>query len=258
MERAGRRSRNHGKKEIRTDILYGRRPVLEALKAAKTRVQKVLMNAESHGTSLQEILALVKEKRVQHQWVPARTLYQYTDEPHQGVIAFVSPTEYKELDEWLDGLDLNKNPWVLLLDGIEDPQNLGALIRNAVCFGAAGVVIPEWRAAPVTPAVVKSSAGATEHVPIIRVKNLSHPVHEMKERGFQLFGGHMEGEDCRTVDFSGPLGLIVGGEGQGLRPIMQKSCDKLVRIPQTSPIGSLNASSAAAILFYEVFRRKNP
>lgn len=243
-----------GKKESEDSFIYGRRPVAEALRANSRRIQKVLLNAEAHGSSFQEIVALLKEKRIHHQWVPARELFRLAPGPNQGVVALVSPKDYLLLEDWLASLSQKENPWVLLLDGIEDPHNLGAIIRSAVCFGCDGVVIPEWRAAPVTPAVVKSSAGATEHVAIVRAKNLSHPLLKLKEMGFRIAGAHLEGQDLRQTDWQGPTALVVGGEGQGLRPIMQKHCDVLVRIPQQNTIASLNASCAAAIIFYELFR----
>jgi 23S rRNA (guanosine2251-2'-O)-methyltransferase len=148
-------------------------------------------------------------------------------------------------------------PLVVLLDGVEDPHNLGAVVRSAHALGAHGVVLPRDRAAGVTPAAAKASAGAVEHVAIVRVTNLVRALEELKEAGLWAVGAVPEGErDIASVDLRGPTALVLGGEGQGIRPLVQRTCDHLVRIPMLGRVGSLNASAAAAIALYEAVRQR--
>ncbi len=148
-----------------------------------------------------------------------------------------------------------KNVLILILDGITDPQNLGSLIRTALCFGVAGLVIPENRAASVTPSVIKASAGAALHLPIIKVVNISRTIDQLKEVGFWIYGADADcGEGIRSPDYSNHAGLVLGSEGKGIRPLVRKKCDVLISIPMTGSIDSLNVSVAGGIILYEVTR----
>src|SRR5512137_896708 len=177
---------------------------------------------------------------------------------HQGIVAVVADYRYREPSEILDAAAASgRPPLVVLLDGLEDPHNLGAIVRSAHALGAHGVVLPRDRAVGVTPAAAKASAGAVEHVAIARVTNLVRAIEEFKEAGLWTVCAVPDGDrDLASVDLRGPTALVLGGEGQGVRPLVRRSCDHAVRIPMLGRVGSLNASAAAAIALYEVVRQR--
>jgi 23S rRNA (guanosine2251-2'-O)-methyltransferase len=177
---------------------------------------------------------------------------------HQGVVAFVSDYSYADMGDMLKAAaDRGEPPLIVVLDGIEDPHNLGAVIRTAECAGAHGVVIPKRRAAGLTDTVAKTSAGAIEHVPVARVGNLSRAIGELKEAGLWAAALDMGGQPYFGMDLTGGLALVVGGEGAGLGRLVRESCDFAVSIPMSGRIGSLNASNAAAVLLYEARRQRS-
>jgi 23S rRNA (guanosine2251-2'-O)-methyltransferase len=177
---------------------------------------------------------------------------------HQGIVAVVADYRYREVEDILAAARLaGKPPLLVLLDGVEDPHNLGAVVRSAHALGAHGVVIPRDRAASVTPSAAKASAGAVEHLPIVQVTNLVRTIEDLKEAGVWTVAAVPDGDqDLASVDLRGPTALVIGGEGQGVRPLVRKSCDHAARIPMEGRVGSLNASAAAAIAIYEAMRQR--
>ena len=233
------------------NLLSGRNPIREALKSGR-ELEKLLVAKGELSGSAREIVAMAKENHVPVQVVDRRNLDDITPH-HQGMLAFASAYHYHEVDEILAlAAEKGEQPFVVILDGIQDPHNLGAIIRSAACAGAHGVIIPQRRAAGLTPAAVKASAGAVEKIMVARVTNLKRTLDYLKEQGLWLYAADMEGEDYRKVDYSGAVGLVIGSEGEGAARLTLESCDKLVRIPMTDAVESLNASVAAGILLFAI------
>jgi 23S rRNA (guanosine2251-2'-O)-methyltransferase len=241
-----------------TTLLAGRKPVLEALKAG-TAIQRIILLANVHGAPIDQIKTLAGKLGVEVQELDKqqfRTLA--SDTTTQGVLAIVAPRSYATLDDVLAVSERRgERGFLLVLDGIEDPHNLGALIRTAECAGVHGVVIPKHHAASVTPAVVKASAGATEHTPVAEVTNIAQTIATLKQAGYWVVGLDESGEkDFKSVDYTTATALVVGSEGKGMRRLVRESCDHVVRIPLRGRIGSLNASVAGALVMYEVVRQR--
>lgn len=176
---------------------------------------------------------------------------------HQGVVAFMAAKEYVDIDDILAGVGAGEEPFLIILDEISDPHNLGAILRTADAAGAHGVVIPRRRSAPLTPTVAKSSAGAIEYVKVARVANLPQAIEQLKKKGLWIAGAEADGKDLYwEARLDGPLGLVIGGEGKGLGRLVKERCDSLVRLPMSGRVNSLNASVAAALLVYEVLRQR--
>ncbi|HYE97006.1 MAG TPA: 23S rRNA (guanosine(2251)-2'-O)-methyltransferase RlmB [Rubricoccaceae bacterium] len=253
-------------------VLVGRNPVREALERGDGRVEKVLLQHGAHGSAVDAIRRAAKAAGVPVQVVPAQKLARAApDANHQGVVAFVAPIAYADLDEMLSAIapDLDTvratKPVLLALDEIEDPHNFGAMLRSAVAAGAAGVIVPERRMAPLSAAAVKASAGTALRVPLARVANLADSLMAMKERGYWVVGldGGEGGDVPRSTvwayDWDRAVVLVVGNEGRGLRPRVAAACDILAAIPMRGPAESLNASVAAGIaLFAAVKDRDTP
>lgn len=240
------------------DIVFGRNVVAEALKGDRA-INRILVSSGSREGSIREIVALAKERGVATDVVPrARLDSILPGARHQGVIAYVSPVAYTTLDEVLKNLGTAKEPpFLVLLDGIEDPRNLGAILRTADATGAAAVLLPKRRSAQLTSTVAKTSAGATEHVPVARIGNIAQTIARLKDAGFWVVGADMNGtRDYFDADFSAALAIVIGGEGSGLSRLSRQGCDFLVKIPMRGKINSLNASVAASILMYEVLRQR--
>ncbi len=240
-----------------SDYIVGRNAVREALRSGRT-IQRLLISAEKTGGPLKEILTLAKEAGIEIRKVPDKQLQKYSEEvPHQGVAALVSEAKFMSLDEVLYN-NGDKTPLLILVDGIEDPHNLGAIIRTAECVGATAVLIPKRHNAPITATVAKTSAGAIEFMPLVQVGNVAQTIGDLKKAGFWVLGAHMEGD--RTLyeaDMTIPVVLVIGNEGKGLSRLTKEQCDFLVTIPMYGQLNSLNASVAAAILMYEVARQRN-
>lgn len=240
------------------DWIYGRHPVLEALRSERS-VEKVLLAENISKNSVREIVELAKAEKVPYQWVPRVRIDQLTEgQNHQGVAAQVAPYKYASLDTLFKRAEQKQeHPFFLLLDGIEDPHNLGSILRSADAAGAHGVVIPKRRATGVTSVVAKTSAGAAQHVPVVRVTNLNRVADELKERGIWLVGSDGSADRSYTeVDYSMPVALVIGNEGSGIHSLLKKKCDFLVKLPMKGKVTSLNASVAAGILMYEVLRSR--
>ncbi|MCI6374336.1 MAG: 23S rRNA (guanosine(2251)-2'-O)-methyltransferase RlmB [Clostridiales bacterium] len=230
-------------------LLAGRNPIREALRAGRDMEKLLVAKGELIG-SAREIVAMAREAKIVVQEVDRARLDAMAPN-HQGMIAVVSAYAYHTVEDMLAlAKERGEAPLLVILDGVTDPHNLGAIIRSAECVGAHGVIIPERRAVGLTPAAVKASAGAVEHIPVAREVNLTRLIERLKAEGIWVYGAAMEGEDYRRVDFSGPAALVVGSEGEGVSRLVAKSCDKLVSLPMRGQIGSLNASVAAGVLLY--------
>lgn len=241
-------------------LITGRRPVIEALRAG-TPLSAVHLRAGVHGPAVEEIRTLAAGRGVPVRTMPAEAFTALAPDPAaQGVAARAADPQSVTLPGLLERVAASGRPGFLLaLDEIEDPHNLGALIRTAECAGAHGVLIPRHRTAPLSGAAAKASAGAVEHLPVVTVTNLVHALEELKEAGYWVVGLDAAAERLySTVDAGGPLVLVVGSEGKGMRRLVREHCDYLVRIPLRGRIGSLNASVAGALMLYEVVRRRTP
>lgn len=239
------------------EYIAGRRPIIEALRAGRTVNKIILARGNRHG--LDDLLAMAHNRRVPVNEVDPAALQRLAGGPgHQGVVALMAPRSYADVDEILArAAEKGQPPFIVMLDGVEDPRNLGAIIRTAEAAGAHGIVIPERRAAGVTSVTVKASAGATEFLPIARVANLNRTIEQLKEKGLWVAGADLDGQDYRQADLKGPVLLVIGGEGQGLSHMVREHCDFVVGIPMRGQVGSLNASVAAALLIYEILRRRD-
>jgi len=230
------------------ETIYGVRPVIEALHGGRRKVFEVL-----DATANAEVAKAAKAVGVPVRKVPhARVGELARGGVHQGIAARVEPYPYAGLDDLLTAPD----PLVVVLDGVTDPQNLGAVLRVADGAGASGVVIPKDRAVGVTAAAVKASAGASEHVPVARVTNLRRDVDRMKEAGLWVYAAEVGGTPHTDLDLTGPVGLVLGSEGRGVRRLVREGCDGTVSIPMLGAVGSLNVSVAAAVLVYEARRQR--
>ncbi|NLI60342.1 MAG: 23S rRNA (guanosine(2251)-2'-O)-methyltransferase RlmB [Clostridiales bacterium] len=237
----------------------GRNPVLEVFRSGRT-VDKLLVAQGSRQGSILEIINKAKKEGIVIQEVNRRRLDELsqTGGAHQGVIAFVTPYSYVSLDHILERASAKDEwPFVIVLDQITDPHNLGSIIRTAESCGAHGIVIPKRRAVSLTPAAIKASAGAVEFMPIAKVTNISDALETLKGRGLWVAGADMDGELYTSKDLTGPMALVVGSEGRGLGRLVKEKCDFLVSIPQKGRISSLNASVAAAVIMYEMVRQRD-
>jgi 23S rRNA (guanosine2251-2'-O)-methyltransferase len=241
------------------EYITGKNPVIEALKANRD-INKILIAEGSQRGQMTQIIQLAKETNVLVQFVPKKKIDQLTDTIHQGVLAFVAAYQYAEIDDLFQAAEKrNEPPFFLLLDEIEDPHNLGSIMRTADAVGAHGIIIPKRRAVGLTATVAKASTGAIEHIPVVRVTNMARTIEELKERGVWIAGTDASGkEDYRQMDGTLPLGLIIGSEGKGMGRLIKEKCDFLIRLPMAGKVTSLNASVAAALLMYEVYRKRHP
>jgi 23S rRNA (guanosine2251-2'-O)-methyltransferase len=238
------------------DWIYGKHAVLETLKSGRP-VEKILLAKNINKFSVNEIIEHAKKQNVPYQWVPRSRLDQLAEgNNHQGVVAQVAAFEYASLEDLFKRAEQKQEaPFFLLLDSIEDPHNLGSILRSADASGAHGVIIPKRRAAGVTSVVAKTSAGAVQHVPVVRVTNLNRVADELKERGVWLVGSDGSAEQEYTgIDYNMPVAVVIGNEGRGIHTLLKKKCDFLVKLPMSGKVSSLNASVAAGILMYEVMR----
>jgi 23S rRNA (guanosine2251-2'-O)-methyltransferase len=239
-------------------VIAGRQPILEALKARQS-IQKIYVQHGTGGPAIQQIKDLAREYRVPVAEADRERIAELAGElPSQGVIAVLSEKEYVEAFELVAMAKARGEiPFLVVLDEIEDPHNLGALIRTAECAGVHGVIIAKHHAAAVTATVAKTSAGASAHMPIARVANIAQTLDELKESGCWIVGTDAEAERTHYEhDYSGPLVIVVGSEGRGMRRLVKEKCDFLVKIPLFGKIGSLNASVAGAVILYEAVRHR--
>ena len=239
----------------KNDIVYGVHAVTEALVA--NTGNKLYIQEDLHGNKVDKIKNLAAEKKVSISWTPKKTLQEMTDGAvHQGFVLRVAEFAYIDFGELLKRAKEEDNPLLLILDGLTDPHNLGSILRTADATNVAGVIIPKHRAVGVTPVVAKTSTGAIEHIPIARVINLSQTLDKLKDAGFWIFGTDMQGTPSHKWNTAGKLALIIGNEGKGISSNIKKQVDEMISIPMNGHVQSLNASVAAAILMYEVFRNR--
>ena len=246
--------------ESRHDVIYGINPVTEAFKAGRG-IEKVVLAEGRGGREVDEIINLARGRNIKVSFEPREALTRLSrTEGHQGVVAMVSAGRYATLEEILKkAKGSGESPFLLILDGIQDPQNLGAIIRSAVCSGVHGVIIPKDRAVGLTSTVDKASAGAMEYMPVVKVTNIAQTLDELKKEGLWIIGTEGKAKaNLYSADFKGAIGLVVGSEGEGIRPLVAKKCDTLVSIPIKGRVSSLNASAAAAVIMYEVVRQRGP
>lgn len=228
-------------------------PLLEALQSSPQRINKIFIQKEKFQRKINEIIHQAKAKKVPFVLVPKQKLDSLSPH-HQGAVALLAPKEFSSLDAILAGAGC---PFLVLLDGIEDPQNLGAIIRTAEGAGAHGIVFTERRSVGLTESVANVSAGALEHLKIARVKNLVSTMENLKKRGVWLVGAEGGREEYwYEFDYNIPLGLVFGSEGRGLRPLVRKNCDKILSIPLFGHLNSLNVAAAASIFIFEVVRQR--
>lgn len=244
--------------ELPEDMVAGRNAVMEALKGSRSVNKLMIANGSTEG-SIKEIIAVAKEKGVNIQYGDRSKLDSIARGiRHQGVLAQVAPVQYAELEDILQvAKDRNEPPFIVLLDELEDPHNLGAILRTADAAGVHGVLIPKHRSCPLSATVAKTSAGAVEHVPVARVGNLVQTIKKLKQEGLWVSAADMDGKDYYDTDLTGPLLLIIGSEGQGVGRLVKEQCDFVVRIPMVGRINSLNASVAGSILMYEAMKQRH-
>ena len=245
---------NENNEKYRSDeLLIGRNPINEALASGRPIIKVIVAKGGLSGPAV-EIAAKAKKAGVPVQEVDRKKLdYMTSGAAHQGVAALCAVKEYSSVEDILAlAKERGEPPFVILLDEIEDPHNLGAIIRSAECAGAHGVVILKRRAAGLTYTAYKASAGAMEYMPVARVNNLSDTIEELKKQGLWVYGADMNGEDYLKVDFSGGVALVVGSEGKGISRLVREKCDTIVSLPLKGKINSLNASVAAGILMYKI------
>ncbi|OLO27206.1 23S rRNA (guanosine(2251)-2'-O)-methyltransferase RlmB [Alkalihalophilus pseudofirmus] len=242
------------------EFIMGKNPVIEALKASHP-INKIWIGEGTQKGQVAKVLQLAKENGVIVQHVPKRKLDQLVDSGHhQGVVASIAAYQYADMNDLFAlAKERNEEPFFLVLDEVEDPHNLGSIIRTADAVGAHGVIIPKRRAVGLTQAVAKASTGAIQYVPVVRVTNLARTMDDLKKEGLWFAGTDAKGtDDYRQANFNMSIGLVIGSEGKGISRLIKEKCDFLVKIPMVGQVTSLNASVAASLLMYEVYRQRNP
>jgi len=242
------------------NIICGHNPVMELIKSGNP-INKVIFKKEKEKDQGRnaDIMHALKEKGIPYQFAETMVLDKYSaGEKHQGVVAFTACKEYVEPEELLEmAASKGEDPLILVLDEIEDPHNLGALLRTADAAGVHGVIIPKRRSVGLTPAVGRTSAGAVEYVPVARVGNLVQTLKKLKEKGCWVSGADAGGSNIYQADLTGPRVIVIGGEDKGLGRLVRETCDEIISLPMMGKISSLNASVAGSIILYEVRRQRN-
>ncbi len=239
-------------------LLTGRQPVLEALKSGRP-IEKIYVAFGSHGSVIEKLKNLARRGGIPVVELSKQRFAELAGDQHaQGVAALLSPRAYTDVDALLEAARArNEQPFLLLLDEIEDPHNLGALLRTAECAGVHGVILPKHHTSPLTPTVVKASAGASLHLPIAKVTNLASTIETLKHEGIWVVGTDDGAPTSyRDVDYRGAVAIVIGNEGKGMRRLVRERCDTLVRIPVFGKIQSLNASVAGGLVLFEVLRSR--
>ena len=237
------------------DTVAGKNVVLNMLEAGKSINQILISSSSKRDPKISDIVHLAHINNVKFTYVTKRKLDEIAKENiHQGVIAYIPPRQYYEIEDLIEEAELREeDPFILILDSIEDPHNLGAIIRSAVAAGVHGVVIPERRSVQVNQTVAKVAAGAVDYCKIARVTNLTTTINWLKKKGVWVFGAAMEGETSYLdAKFNGPVALVLGNEGKGISKLVAQSCDYLINIPMYGPVESLNVSVSAALLVFKV------
>lgn len=239
------------------DIIAGRNPVSEAIRSSRT-IDKIFVAKGGRTGAIVGILAKAKEKKIPVKEVDSRKLdFLSGGANHQGIIAVAAVKEYSDIEDiFALAEERNEKPFIVVLDEIEDPHNLGAIIRTAECTGAHGIIIPKRRSATLSYSVGKASAGAIEYVPVARVTNIANTIDQLKDKGLWVYGADMNGIDYSQTDFDGAVALVIGNEGKGISRLVREKCDAIVSLPMKGKINSLNASVAAGVLMYAVSSKR--
>jgi 23S rRNA (guanosine2251-2'-O)-methyltransferase len=240
-------------------IIYGINPVIELLRSRSREISKIILSYQKKGKDVEIIKTLAKERNIKLSLRNRDKIDAIAGTMrHQGVVALVSEKTFLEVEDLVElSFEDNKEPVLLILDGITDSHNLGAVIRSAEALGVAGIVIPKDRSAGITASVGKSSAGAVEHMKIAKATNIARTLEYLKKKGFWIYGADEKSKkDVYYQSFNGPVGLVMGNEKEGIRTLVQEKCDFLISIPMKGRTGSLNVSTASAIIIYEIFRQR--
>ena len=236
--------------------LFGMHPVLEAVKAGK-KFDKVLLKQGLEGVQFRELMELLKENEIPFQFVPGERLNRAVRGSHQGVLAYISQIDYVDIEQLVNNaLGLSENPLLVILDGVSDVRNLGAIARSLECAGGQGIIVPAKGGAAINADAVKASAGALNYTPVAKVTNLGNTIEELKEKGLWFVCADLDGTVMYNLDLKGPIGLVIGSEGEGVGRLVKEKCDFVAKIPMKGDIDSLNASVAAGILAYEIVRQR--
>ena len=244
--------------DFNSNIICGRNSVMEAIRSGR-EIDKLLIAHGQAGGSIAPIIAKCKARGVLIKEVsPQKLNFLCGGANHQGVALFYSEQEYCEVSDILNrAKERNEKPFIIICDEIEDPHNLGAIIRTAEAAGVHGIIIPKRRSASLNATVAKSASGALEYMKVARVTNIANTIDELKEKGVWVFGADMDGSDYTKTDLNCPCALVIGNEGKGIGSLTAKKCDEIISLPMLGKINSLNASVAAGILMYEVVRKRN-
>ncbi|WP_339230675.1 23S rRNA (guanosine(2251)-2'-O)-methyltransferase RlmB [Oceanobacillus sp. FSL K6-2867] len=241
------------------ELIIGKNPVMEALKSGRS-VNKVVISEQLNPTVQKKLQQMAREAGTIVQRVPKSKLEQLDSGNHQGVVAYVASYQYASIDDLFQRAEeRSEDPFFIILDELEDPHNLGSILRTADATGAHGVIIPKRRSVGLTATVAKTAAGAMEHIPVARVTNIANTIDELKERQVWVVGTEAEAtEDYRKLDGALPIALVIGNEGKGISRLVRKKCDWTVSLPMKGEVSSLNASVACSLLLYEVYRKRHP
>lgn len=239
------------------NMIFGVRAVIEAIEAGKT-IDKIFLKNDTTGELTRELTALARERAIPLQRVPLEKLNRLTRKNHQGVVAFISPVQYYDVEEMITRLyEEGKTPAIMILDGITDTRNFGAIARTADCAGFDAIIIPERGSVSVTPEAVKTSAGALFHIPVCRCRNLLDTVRVLQASGIKVVGASEKASyDYTGTDMKVPVAIVMGAEDTGISQQVLRACDELVAIPMEGHISSLNVSVAAGVMMYEVVRQR--
>lgn len=241
------------------EMIIGKNPVIEALSSGRS-VNKVFAAEHLNANTLKKLQQLAKEAGTIVQKVPKAKLDSMSNGNHQGIIAYVASYQYGTLDQIFEQAEKkNEPPFFIILDELEDPHNLGSILRTADATGVHGIIIPKRRSVGLTATVAKTAAGAIEHVPVVRVTNIAHMIDELKRKHIWVVGTEGEAkEDYRNLDGTLPIAIVIGNEGKGISRLVKQKCDWTVSLPMRGEVSSLNASVACSLLLYEVFRKRHP
>lgn len=241
------------------EMIIGKNPVLEALKSGR-EMNKIMISDQLNKQQEAEVITAAKKAKVIIQRVPRKKLDQLSDGKHQGIAAYVAAYDYAPLSAVFDiAKERDEQLFVMILDELEDPHNLGAILRTADATGVHGVIIPQRRAVGLTGTVAKASAGAIEHIPVVRVTNIAQTIDQLKKENVWVVGtGETGSKDYRTLEGDLPIALVIGNEGKGISRLVQEKCDWTIHLPMQGAIPSLNASVAASLLMYEIYRERHP
>lgn len=241
------------------EMIIGKNPVIEALTSGRS-VNKVFVSEHLNINTFKKLQQSAREAGTIVQKVPKSKLDSMSDGNHQGIIAYVASYQYGTMDQiFKRAEEKGEDPFFIILDELEDPHNLGSILRTADATGVHGVIIPKRRSVGLTQAVAKTAAGAIEHVPVVRVTNIANTIDELKEKNIWVVGTEAEAtQDYRRLDGSLPIAVVIGNEGKGISRLVRKKCDWTVSLPMSGEVSSLNASVACSLLLYEVYRKRHP